>query len=110
MPQGPHVRNPQTLQLLDMIGLKYNLDHSELGEDNAGQYHYQAGQQNHHQAAFGTAGTSRQQDLLSRGGGQLPPPPPRQITDAQVAAALSNPEEIDLDDGNEEDDPMFRPL
>ena len=101
MPQGPHVRNPQTVQLLDMIGLRYNLDHGELP-------HIQGGHQ--HQAGF----YPQQQGLLSRG--PFPPPPPRNVTDAQVKDALSNPEEIDLEEEEEEEDeelkkdPMFQAL
>lgn len=97
MPQGPHIRNPQTLELLAMIGLPYNLDHGELpGTQLLGGFH------------------SQQQSLLSRSE-QLPPPPPRQVTDAQVVHALANPEEIDLDDDDEEEeelknDPMFQSM
>ena len=109
MPQGPHIRNPQTVQLLDMIGLRYNLDHSELPQGG----HPQGGipQGGHqHQGGFYT----QQQDILSRG--PFPPPPPRNVTDDQVKDALSNPEEIDLEDDDEEEDkelkkdPMFQAL
>lgn len=96
MPQGPHVRNPQTVQLLDMIGLRYNLDHGEV--------------QDRHQGGF----YSQQQGLLS--GGPFPPPPPRIVTEAEVKDALSNPEEIDLNEDQEEEEefsldqsPPFRP-
>ena len=101
MPQGPLVRNPQTEDLLKMIGLDFNLDHGELPAQHHGGFH------------------SQQQGLLSRSE-QLPPPPPRQVTDNQVLNALSNPEEIDLDGDDDEEeegageelknDPMFQPI
>ena len=107
MPQGPHIRNPQTVELLEMIGLRYNLDHSELPAQHQG-----GGPAQHQGGGF----YAQQHDLLSRGQA-LPPPPPRQVTDAQVIHALANPEEIDLDGQEDEDedeelkeDPMFQPF
>ena len=73
-----HIRNPQTEALLDMLKLPYNLDHRQ----------------------------QQQQQQRQEASRPLPPPPERPVTDAQVAAALSNPEEIDLgeDDDGEDDD------
>ena len=111
-----HIRNPQTEALLDMLKLPYNLEHRQ--------------QQQQHQE-FNYRPTTEQERLLSGSSSKpLPPPPERPVTDAQVVAALSNPEEIDLgeeDDGDDgegrekdggaggaggvdQDDPMFQPL
>ena len=85
-----HIRNPQTEALLEMLKLPYNLDH----------------RQNQNQRIdFGTSAEQERQERLLSGGSQpLPPPPMRSVTDAQVVAALSNPEEIDLDDGEDGND------
>lgn len=104
-----HIRNPQTEALLEMLQLPYNLDHSQQADFGAA-------------AAAGpssySAEADRQQRLLSgRGAGTtavsaagpqqlseaLPPPPARTVTEAQVAAALANPEEIDLSEGGDDD-------
>eukprot|EP00195_Chlamydomonas_chlamydogama_P006070 CAMPEP_0202906198 /NCGR_PEP_ID=MMETSP1392-20130828/37749_1 /ASSEMBLY_ACC=CAM_ASM_000868 /TAXON_ID=225041 /ORGANISM="Chlamydomonas chlamydogama, Strain SAG 11-48b" /LENGTH=488 /DNA_ID=CAMNT_0049594589 /DNA_START=295 /DNA_END=1761 /DNA_ORIENTATION=+ len=96
MPQQP-VRNPQTQQLLDMLGLPYNLDHSAVAQEGPGPGQYQ-----------GRGFAGQQEQLLSRGAGRgappLPPPPPRAISAAAAAAAMQNPEEIDLGDLDEEDE------
>jgi hypothetical protein len=103
-----HIRNPQTVSMLQMLQLPYNLDHKEEKERRA----LQSMQGPH--TSF------------------LPQPPPHLVTAAQIAAALDNPEEINLDDdgyeeltggkekhetGADEDekdflnkDPMFQPL
>ena len=104
MPRMPseHIRNPQTEALLEMLQLPYNLDHSQQADIRAGAPG--AG------PSPSSSEADRQQRLLSgRGGARpqqqpqaLPPPPARTVTEAQVAAALANPEEIDLD-GDEDD-------
>lgn len=87
-----HIRNPQTEALLEMLKLPYNLDH----------------RQNQNQRIdSGTSAEQERQERLLSGGSQsqpLPPPPTRPVTDAQVVAALSNPEEIDLEDDEDGED------
>lgn len=109
-----HVRNPQTEALLGMLGLPYNLDHGQAGATPNGQRGSGFG------PGFGSgsagAGPRTLQGFpieppgVSAGAGQgpLPPPPPRPVTDEQVAAAMANPEEIDLGDDLDEDDPDAR--
>lgn len=59
------LRNPQTVQLLAMLGLDYNLEHAR--------------------------------------GGAIQPPPPGLAGPPIVA---SNPEEIDIDDGADDEEPV----
>lgn len=79
MPQS-NPRNPQTVALLEMLGLEYNLD--SAGQQQ-GQYQPQQPpqpqQQQQHKAAAGPAA-------------------PR----APIVAVISNPEEISLSDGDDD--------
>ncbi|KAG1670357.1 hypothetical protein FOA52_000117 [Chlamydomonas sp. UWO 241] len=100
-------RNPQTVALLDLLKLPYNLDHNDQAAAQAGSA------QQDGDGGGGGGGYA----LLPRGvaGGLppppafaglpgLPPPPARPVTAAQVAAAMDNPEEIDLGDDDDDGD------
>lgn len=122
VPLLPPEPSSQTVGLLDMLQLPYNLDHAEAA------------------AAYAQGGSSRHMGghtVLARGSGPPPPPPPASKNPEEIdlddsleegpqapqqqaevqAGAPKNPEEIelgssDVDDGGagEEQDPMFRPL
>eukprot|EP00955_Chlamydomonas_euryale_P116253 366406-Chlamydomonas_euryale.AAC.16 len=77
------VRNPQTVALLSMLGLQYNLEPQAV-----------AGQP-------GSGGSTTSYNMPGVPPG-LPPPPARPVTAEQVAAAMDNPEEIDLGDDLED--------
>jgi hypothetical protein len=74
MPPAP-LRNPQTVALLALLGLDYNLDHAQQGQGGARQGQGQG------RSAFAAA-------AAASGGG--------------LAAAAANPEEIDIGDEDEE--------
>ncbi|GLC41533.1 hypothetical protein PLESTB_001000700 [Pleodorina starrii] len=114
MPQR-HVRNPQTVALLEMLGLPYNLDHSDhvaRGGVPAGPPAAAAGGGGAATAASGlaaasaAAATAARNGLGARPSGRAPlslappgqPRPAAAPAAGPVAALPPNPEEIDLGD------------
>jgi len=122
MPPAP-LRNPQTEAFLALLGLPYNLDHdAPPPQQQQQQQQWQAaqsallragppGQQYQQQRGGGPPGQQYQQQ--QRGGGppgQRQGPPPPLAAPPPLAPAPPNPEEIDLGDEEEEEDPMFKPF
>lgn len=130
------IRNPQTVELLDMLQLPYNLDHSEAaaayaqGSSSGGGRGRGAGRGGGRSSFMG--GHSMLPQLQD---GPPPPPPPASAnpeeidlgsSDAEVEASgppppvASNPEEIDIGSdidaadehgrSREQEDPIFQPI